>query len=109
MQPRYDEEKGIYRDCKFCGGTGCLACKGEASKAYRKAFPDGPQPIASFKKDSPDDMERFKKVFGASALNKAFGDGGGGMVEILKNLADSSRNKVKLWAREVKPCLKKKK
>jgi len=83
---RYDEEREIYRDCRFCGGTGCLACPMEADKAYRKAFPNGPEPIATFKRDDPEDMKRFKKVFGADALNKAFGPGGDGVAEIMKNL-----------------------
>ncbi len=51
MQVRYDEEKGIYRDCKFCHGRGCLACPGEAEKEYRRQFPDGPQPIATIQID----------------------------------------------------------
>lgn len=45
---RYDEEKGIYRDCKWCGGEGCNFCPGEAEKAYKREFPNGPQPIATF-------------------------------------------------------------
>lgn len=48
FQPRYDEERGIYRDCKFCKGKGCLACPTEADKEYKRQFPDGPQPIATF-------------------------------------------------------------
>lgn len=47
MQVRYDEELGICRDCKFCHGKGCLACPGEADKDYKKAFPNGPKPIAT--------------------------------------------------------------
>lgn len=87
MQPRYDKERVIYRDCKFCGGEGCLACSAEAEKAYKKAFPNGPKPIATFRKDSPEDMAKLKKVFGANALNKAFGPSGKGMEDILNNLA----------------------
>lgn len=48
FQPRFDEQRGIYRDCKWCGGKGCLACPGEAEKEYKRQFPDGPKPIASF-------------------------------------------------------------
>lgn len=60
MQPRYDEQKSIYRDCRFCGGKGCFACPGEAAKAYKKEFPNGPEPIAVFKTDDPKDMELLK-------------------------------------------------
>lgn len=45
---RYDEMKEVYRDCRWCKGKGCLYCKAEADKAYKAAFPDGPQPMATF-------------------------------------------------------------
>lgn len=38
-------ENGIYRDCKWCHGRGCLSCEGEADKEYKRQFPDGPKPI----------------------------------------------------------------
>lgn len=41
-------ENGIYRDCKWCCGTGCLCCEAEADKEYKRQFPDGPKPIATF-------------------------------------------------------------
>ncbi len=72
MQLRYDEERSIYRDCRFCGGRGCLACPGEAEKAYKFEFPDGPQPIATFKTDDPKDMKSLKNI-----IHGAFGEGKG--------------------------------
>lgn len=48
LNVRYDERSQRYRDCRWCGGRGCLACPGEADKAYKAAFPDGPKPIATF-------------------------------------------------------------
>jgi hypothetical protein len=45
FQVRFDPETGVYRDCKWCGGKGCLACPEEAERAYKREFPDGPQPI----------------------------------------------------------------
>lgn len=84
MQPRY--VPGCYRDCRFCQGLGCAACDDEADKAYKRAFPNGPQPIATFKIDDPADMERARESIGGPALLKAFGDGGGGMAEIIANL-----------------------
>lgn len=83
---RYDKERQIYADCRFCHGEGCLACEGEANRAYKREFPNGPEPIATFKTDSPRDMELLKKSFGASALKKAFGPGGGGISAMLANL-----------------------
>ncbi len=45
-QPRFDEERRVYRDCPWCLGLGCLQCKAEAEKAYKLAFPNGPEPEA---------------------------------------------------------------
>lgn len=59
---RYDQEKEIYRDCRFCGGMGCLACAKEADKAYHKEFPNGPIPIASFRTNDKKDMVRLKET-----------------------------------------------
>ena len=84
MQPRY--ENGVYRDCKWCHGKGCISCPEEAQAEYDRQFPNGPQPIATFKTDNPQDMENMKQVFGADAITKAFGPDGNGMEEIMKNL-----------------------
>jgi len=56
---RYDEEKEVYRDCRWCKGRGCLYCKSEADKAYKAAFPDGPKPIATFE-NTPEGIESLK-------------------------------------------------
>ena len=45
---RYDPSTGIYRDCKWCQGKGCVSCKIQADRDYKRQFPDGPKPIASF-------------------------------------------------------------
>lgn len=88
---RYDIEKGVYQDCRFCRGSGCIACEAEASKAYQKEFSDGPKPIATFKLDSPKDMERLGKAMGRDALNKAFDFGNDGFEEIIENLRKDSK------------------
>ena len=58
-----------YRNCKFCQATGrrgCLACESEAEKDYKKEFPDGPKPIASFTFDSEQGkIDALKAIFGA--------------------------------------------
>lgn len=87
IQARYDEEKQTYRDCRFCKGSGCLACQAEVEKEYKRQFPDGPKPIITAKTDNAEELERMKKVIGKEALSKAFGPGGGGMAETLKNIA----------------------
>ena len=60
---RYDEESQVYRDCPFCHGVGCLSCPGEAKKAYKRQFPDGPKPIATYNIDSPSDMKNLQEFF----------------------------------------------
>ena len=67
--------------CKWCGGKGCLVC----DVADKKAQEELPTPIFTAKYDNKDDMTLLKKTFGKEALDKAFGDGGGGMDEILEN------------------------
>lgn len=73
FQPRYDEQRGIYRDCRFCQGQGCLSCPAEAEKAYKAEFPNGPQPIATFKIGNDpgalDDL--LKRLIGPVALADA--------------------------------------
>ena len=92
MKVRYDEERQIYRDCRFCGGNGCLACQAEAEKEYKRQFPDGPKPIITARTDNAEELKRMKKVIGKEALSKAFGPEGGGMAEILKNMAETEKN-----------------
>jgi hypothetical protein len=82
MKPRY--ENGVYRDCKWCYGKGCISCPEEAQAEYDRQFPEGPQPIATFKTDNPQDMENMKQVFGVDVITKAFGPDGNGMEEIME-------------------------
>ena len=51
LQPRYDEDRGVFRECKWCHGRGCLYCPTEAEKAYKLQFPDGPKPILTIPLD----------------------------------------------------------
>lgn len=91
IQMRYDEKRGIYRDCRWCGGRGCIYCPGEADAEYKRQFPDGPKPLATFKTDDPKDMEKAKECIGAKAIDKAFGPGGGGVGEIIENLRKAGK------------------
>lgn len=79
---RFDGHR--YIDCRWCQGRGCLQCEAEADAAYKRAFPDGPKPIATFRLDNPDDVERAKAVLSPDALNGFFGPGGGGMAAFMK-------------------------
>ena len=91
MEVRYDEKRQIYRDCRFCEGSGCLACQAEADKEYKRQFPDGPKPIITARSDNAEELERMKKVIGKEALSEAFGPGGGGMATILKKIAETAK------------------
>lgn len=46
---RFDGKK--YRDCRWCHGGGCLYCESEYDKAYKREFPNGPEPILEIKYD----------------------------------------------------------
>lgn len=70
MIPRYDEQREIYRDCRFCRGQGCLACPGEADRAYRRAFPEGLKQIATIKIE---EIGQLKDVLGPEAMGRYFG------------------------------------
>ena len=75
-QPRYDPVRKIYRDCKWCGGKGCLSCEGEADKAYKREFPDGPKPILTLDREPGESDENLLgRAFAAlSATNPEFDD-----------------------------------
>lgn len=55
FQPRFD--RGIYRDCKWCQGRGCIHCEAEADAEYKRQFPDGPKPIATFARPDGESLE----------------------------------------------------
>ncbi len=86
---RFDDQRSVYRDCRWCQGRGCLYCKAEADKAYKAAFPEGPKPIATFNLSDPADMEVARRSIGADAIRKAFGKDGGGIAEIIQNIASA--------------------
>ncbi|PWJ88428.1 hypothetical protein C8D77_111151 [Mesorhizobium loti] len=82
---RFDGKR--YRDCRFCQGRGCLYCEAEADRAYKRAFPDGPKPMATFDMTTPEGAAAARQAIGREAIEKAFGAGGGGIGEIVANIA----------------------
>lgn len=63
---------GRYKDCKWCRGEGCIYCETEAEKEYKRQFPDGPKPIATFKTGNDADVARvIETLFGDKALTAA--------------------------------------
>lgn len=84
MQMRFDPARAVYRDCRWCAGKGCLYCASEADKAYKADFPDGPTPIATL---TLDELPAAREAIGAEAIRKAFGPDGGGVAEIIRNVA----------------------
>lgn len=90
MKARY--RNGIYRDCRFCGGEGCLACPGEADRAYKREFPDGPQPIAVVSISEPGFRGKIESLLiehtGASEGDAAVADAVDWIVEVMKKGTD---------------------
>jgi hypothetical protein len=74
------------------GGVYREATEEELDAGYKAAFPDGPQPIATFRADNPADLERAKAALSPEALNKFFGPGGGGMAAFEAALKQGSQN-----------------
>ena len=100
---RFGYTPGKFRGCTFCGGDGCPSCDDQAKRQfpafkeredaeYARLFPDGPVPLATYKLDSPSDMEEMRRVFGRESLVNAFSPSGGGMPEILEKLARGKCN-----------------
>lgn len=85
---RFDQSKGIYRDCKWCKGVGCLYCSAEAKKAYDAAFPGGARPFATFDITTTDRVKKARNAIGRESLEHAFGPDGDGLAEILRKCAD---------------------
>jgi hypothetical protein len=81
LVPRFDEDRSIYSDCRWCKGHGCLQCRHEAEKDYQAFLASNPQPIAIFRRQ--EDAEALQKALGAKAIEKAFAPGGGGLKEII--------------------------
>lgn len=65
FQPRFD--RGVYRDCKWCQGRGCIYCEAEADAEYKRQFPDGPKPIATFERPAGESLETtLSRVLGVA-------------------------------------------
>ena len=87
-QPRF--ATGIYRDCKWCRGKGCLSCPAEAKKEYQRQFPDGPKPILTIKREEFDALE-IAELTGGAGMRETHGDLGvlcAAVFEHLKSLAN---------------------
>lgn len=72
MTPRF--ANGKYRDCKWCHGRGCNFCEAEADKEYKRQFPDGPKPIATFNTsglDSSGVAGLINRLMGPAAMAEA--------------------------------------
>lgn len=63
--------RDAYRNCRFCRGSGCLACQQESERDYKAAFPDGPKPIASVNFDDTEGMAALSAVMSSAGLQSA--------------------------------------
>ena len=71
MTPRFFN--GKYRDCKWCGGAGCLSCPAEADKEYKRQFPDGPKPLLAITHEEFDHLE-ISGMTGGPSMSSAHGE-----------------------------------
>lgn len=61
-----------YRNCRWCQGRGCISCEVESDRDYKKAFPDGPKPIATIVfKEGQNAADVLKMLIGADAIAAA--------------------------------------
>lgn len=68
----------------------CTRCREAFDAAYSAAFPEGPKPIATFRLDSPADMERAKDVLAPETINRFLGPGGEGFDAYERYLAQAA-------------------
>jgi hypothetical protein len=54
--------KEIRADCRFCRGRGCLNCDTLAEREYRRQFPKGPELVASFTRNDPEDLLLLRQL-----------------------------------------------
>jgi len=71
MQARF--EKGVYRDCRWCGGRGCLSCPVEAERAYKREFPNGPEPLCTITNEEFDQAD-IREAMGQPGIERDHGD-----------------------------------
>lgn len=64
----------------------CPHCRSRFDAAYAAAFPNGPQPIATFRLDDPASVAQARAILGADNLARVFGADGGGIAELDEQL-----------------------
>lgn len=67
----------------------CPYCRDRFDAAYAAAFPNGPQPIATFRLDDPASVEKARAILGPDNLTRVFGSDGGGIAELEEQLRAS--------------------
>ena len=85
------DPRDLYNECLIAGFCPQAvideAFKPALDAEYGRQHPNGPTPIFTAKAGNPRDMELLARVFNRTALERAFGPGGGGMDEIERNAA----------------------
>lgn len=67
----------------------CPHCRDRFEAAYAAAFPNGLQPIATFRLDDPASVEKARAILGPDNLTHVFGPDGGGIAELDEQLRAS--------------------
>jgi hypothetical protein len=82
--------------CSWCNNRGCISCydkrkklEAEREAEYKRQFPDGPKPIFTADRNSPEQMEELTRLFGIDAIEKAFAPGGGGIEKLERDAAEA--------------------
>lgn len=85
-RPVRQQLKGAFPLCRWCSGSGCMACDEERRRYEEQQS----KPIFTADRNDPDDMAALRRVVGREALERAFGEGGGGIAEVEYNAAVES-------------------
>lgn len=101
IQPRF--ANGVYRDCKWCKGSGCVYCEAEADKEYERQFPGGAQPIATFKTKDIEGgaLGLFKSILSPQAVMAAKDEGR----KLAEKYAAANPTVIELVGRSKEDCI----
>ena len=60
----------IQQQCRFCYGRGCLACDAAKDAEFKRQFPNGPELLAVFQFNDPEDMQLARQALSPATLGQ---------------------------------------
>ena len=60
----------IQQQCRFCYGRGCLACDAAKDAEFKRRFPNGPELLAVFQLNDPEDMQLARVALSPATLGQ---------------------------------------